>query len=237
MLRRGVARPWRRALTIDRVDGLADLLTQSAVFRNLSRAARRALVVGGSTQRVMPGRQLVIRGEPGDAAFLVLSGTLEVAIPSPDGHEVWLAELGEGAMIGEMAVLDGGPRSADVVAASEAVVLRLGKQAVLDALLAEPRVALDLLALMSARLRATNALVEGSAALDIGGRLARQLLGDPGSRRRSQADLARHISASRESVNRKLAAWQAEGLIAIRDRVIEVLDQDALERLAGLRRR
>jgi CRP-like cAMP-binding protein len=134
-----------------------------------------------------------------------------------------------------MGVLDGGARSADVRAAPRTELWRIGRQAVVQTLREEPSSALELLAMMARRLRLTDLLLQETAMLDLGGRLARLLLeADGATVALSQAEMARLIGASRERVNRKLAAWRAEGLIDIGAYGVKLLNRAALASSASL---
>jgi CRP-like cAMP-binding protein len=219
---------------MSQIEEWANQLGRSEVFEVLSQAVRQRLAASGSPIRLTHGQRLFSAGDAGDAAYLVISGELEVQLSRSDGSETYLARIRPGAVIGDMAVLDGGKRSADVVASRTSQLLRFGRQAVLDALAEEPQAALRLLAVLVGRLRETNTLVEESTALDLGARLARVLLGESGPVTRSQSDLARLVSGSRESVNRKLSVWRGEGWIEIGTRGIILRDRDALARVAGL---
>lgn len=216
------------------IDEWAAQLGRNAVFEVLSEPLRQRLAATGSPLRLAHGVRLFATGDPGDAAYLVISGELEVGLTRSDGGETWLARIGPGAVIGDMAVLDGGKRSADVVATRTSQLVRFGRQAVLEALAEEPQAALRLLAVLVSRLRAANALVEESTALDLGARLARVLLAETAAVTRSQSELARLVSGSRESVNRKLSRWRVEGWIEIGARGILVRDRVALTAAAGL---
>ncbi len=216
------------------IDEWATQLGRSPVFGTLSLAARQRLAGAGTPLKLAHGERLFAAGDPGDAAFLLLSGELEVALSRADGTETWLAQLKPGTVTGELAVIDGGSRSADVSATRSAQLLRLGRAAVLEALTTEPAAALQLLALLVDRLRAANALVEASTSLGLGARLARLLLKAEHRETRSQSELARLTAATRETVNRKLATWRAAAWIDITPRGIKVTDRAALGREAYL---
>jgi CRP-like cAMP-binding protein len=113
-------------------------------------------------------------------------------------------------------------------------LLRLSREAIMETLHEEPAAALRLLEILAARLRATNNLVEVSTSLDLGARLARILLEAERRETRSQSELARIASASRESVNRKLSQWRAVGWVDIGAAGIAVTDRAALKREAKL---
>jgi len=207
-------------------------LGRSQIFGALSEPSRLALVAAGTSVQLSRGARLFSTGDAGDAAYLLLSGELEVGLSRADGGETWLASLTAGAIIGDMAVLDGGPRAADATATRASILLRLQRAAVLAVLTAEPEATLQLVKMLVDRLRAGNALVEAVSTLDLGARLARLLLQAEHRKTRSQSDLARIAGATRESVNRKFAEWRASGWIAISSRGVEVRDAAALRRQA-----
>ena len=214
------------------LDDWALQLGRSPVFGALSPSSRSALAAAGTPVQLTRGARLFSAGDPGDAAYLLLSGELEVGLSRADGSETWLASLAAGAIIGDMAVLDGGQRSADCTATRASTLLRLHHAAVIATLAAEPEAALQLVALLVGRLRSVNALVEAASTLDIGARLARLLLEAEPRETRSQSDLARIVNTTRESVNRKFAEWRVAGWIEISPRGIKVRDAAALQRQA-----
>lgn len=208
---------------------MARLLAQSAVFASLSDAGRLALVRAGRAHALEPGAELFAAGDPSEAAYAVLAGELEVLSTAADGQEVWLAALGPGAIAGEMGVLDGGPRSAHIRAVRRSRLWRIGRETVLETLKAEPEAAVALLAEMAGRLRRTDQALHEMALGSLGARLARLLL-QAGGRplALSQGEMGRQIGASREKVNRKLAAWRAEGWIETGEFGVRVRDRPAL---------
>ncbi len=215
------------------IETWTEQLGRSPVFGALSAGARGTLAATGTMVSRPHGTRLFSAGDAGDAAYLLLSGELEIGLSRADGGETWLARLQPGAIIGDMAVLDRGSRSADVTATRTSVLLRLGGEAVRAALVAEPEAALGLLTQLAQRLRSTNGLLETSAA-DTGVRLARLLLAGGRRETRSQSDLARIIGTTRESVNRRLSTWRAAGWVGIGSRGVEICDAEALRREAQL---
>jgi len=191
-------------------------LARNEIFAALPAASRIALASVGYPIQLEKGKQLFARGDPSDCVFVVMTGELEVTRASPDGQEILLARLTQGALIGEMGILDGCSRSADAVARRRTNVWRIGRQAILQALKDEPDAALALLKLLAQRLRNTNAVLHRTAALDLGGRLARLLLDESGTGNitLSQSEMGRLIGASRERVNRKLVEWRHKRWIA-----------------------
>lgn len=195
---------------------------------------------GGSLVALEPGAFLCQAGDRGDALFVVLEGEIEVLSHSEGGRQVRLAALGRGAIVGEMAALDGGARSADMVAARRSRLWRIPRAAILEALVAEPKAAVSLVAELSRRLRAANAALEASALLDLGARIARLVLTEANALAvvpLTQTEIARRLGASREKVNRKLHAWAAEGLVEITPAGVRLLKTDSLAALIERSRR
>jgi CRP-like cAMP-binding protein len=218
-----------------RVEAWAAALGRSAVFAALSPEGRSRLAARGSIVTLNRGERLCAAGDSADAAYVVIAGELEIALARPEGADVWLAHAGAGAVVGDIALLDGGARSADMTASTSLRLLRLGREAVLEALAAEPAAALALLAHLAGLLRETNRRVEAAAAMDLPGRLAQVLLSAPsGLTPRSQSDIARFVGASRESVNRQLGRWRRAGLVTVTPAGVKVLDPARL-RDAALR--
>ncbi len=209
-------------------------LAKAELMAALSDAARARLARAGAAVSVEPGKLLFARGDKGDALYVLLEGEVEVRISNEAGRDVRIAALKPHALIGEMAVLDGGKRSADIAAIRRSRFLRISRDQALAALESEPKALLKLIAEMSRRLRAADAALEDARLLDLGGRLAQRLLdeaGDGASITLTQTELARRIGASREKVNRKLHEWADEGWIALGRSGIKIVDRDELTAL------
>ena len=212
---------------------IADALARNPVFAVLSEARRRLLATSGMSVRLEPGQALFRTGDDADAVYVVLAGELDVSVSGPDGREVWLAKLGAGAIVGEMGVLDGGARCADVCAVPNTELWRIGRRAVIETLTEEPSSGLELLAMLARRLRLTDLLLQETALMDLGARLARLFLEAPGATvALSQGEMARLIGASRERVNRKLGAWRDQGWIELGRYGVRIVDRVALGRVA-----
>jgi CRP/FNR family transcriptional regulator, cyclic AMP receptor protein len=209
-------------------------LAKAELLAALSDAGRTRLAKAGVPVTVEPGALLFSRGDKGDALYVLLEGEVEVRTSNAAGRDVRIAALKPHALIGEMAVLDGGARSADIAAIRRSRVLRISRDQAIAALESEPKALLRLLAEMSLHLRAANAALEDAQLLDLGGRLGQRLLdeaGDGTSITLTQTELARRIGASREKVNRKLHEWCDEGWISISRSGIKLTNRKELEAL------
>lgn len=209
-------------------------LAKAELLAAISDAGRARLVKAGVSVTVEPDALLFARGDKGDALYVLLEGEVEVRVSNEAGRDVRIAALKPHALIGEMAVLDGGARSADVAAIRRSRLLRISRDQAVAALESEPRALLKLIAEMSRRLRAADAALEDSQLLDLGGRLAQRLLEEAGDNALvtlTQTELARRIGASREKVNRKLREWADEGWIATSRSGIRLLKRTELAAL------
>lgn len=218
----------------EQLQGVEAALAKAELLAALSEAGRARLARAGVPVTVEPGALLFARGDKGDALYVLLEGEVEVRISNAAGRDVRIASLKPHALIGEMAVLDGGQRSADIAAIRRSRVLRISRDQAIAALESEPKALLQLLAEMSRRLRAADSALEDSQLLDLGGRLAQRLLeeaGDGTSITLTQTELARRIGASREKVNRKLHEWVDEGWIALSRSGIKLTARKQLEAL------
>jgi CRP-like cAMP-binding protein len=203
-----------------------------------------AVAACAQRRRYPRGSVVFLRGEPGDAIYVVEAGRVKIALTSPQGKELVLGLLGPGDFFGELAVFDGEPRSADAIAAEDSRLLVIHRADFRRDLEARPRMAVELVAVLSRRLRRDAELIEDAAFLDVAGRLARALLrlaeaeGQPAgagtliARRLTQAELAGLVGATRESVGKWLGAFERQGLVARRGGRITVLRPDALGRRA-----
>lgn len=131
------------------------MIAEIPLFAALSRRHLGKVASVASTKRYAPGSTLAVVGKPADAFYVILDGQVRVEAP---GRTI---ELGAGDFFGEMALIDGEPRSATVVAAADLFVMMIPRTKFLKLLEAEPKIALAILATLSRRLRA----VQSAAAL------------------------------------------------------------------------
>lgn len=212
---------------------IAAALAKGSMFGVFGEDACRRLAAAGSPIDLISGAVLFQTGDPGDAAYLILAGELEVRTQSIDGREVRISGLGPGALVGEMAALDGEPRSADVAAARNSRLWRFPRAALIDALEADPKAALALLAELSRRLRGANAALEAGRLLDLGGRLAQLLIAQQSGQgvvSMTQTEMARRLGFSREKVNRKLHQWAEAGWVEMSAAGVRVVNAVSLTR-------
>ncbi len=204
-----------------------------------------ALLAAGASRRFARGRPLLHQGQAPDTVLLLRSGQVKVFTTTSAGREVVLAVRGAGELLGELAALDGRPRSASVIALEDVDALVLTPGAFLAFLASHPAAAMALLGMLSRRLRDADVKRTGFTALTTLGRVAERLLElaerfgteEDGSiridLRLSQEELAGWTGASLESVGRALATMRSLHWIETRRREIRVLDVEALRAAAS----
>jgi CRP-like cAMP-binding protein len=154
---------------------------------------------------------------------------------------------GPGDVIGEVALMDSEPRSASVVALEPSELLTLHRRDLLPFLERHPKVAIHMASVMAQRVRALSQHTEEAQFMALPARMAKKLLrlsevyGKESSEggvdidiRLSQQDLADLVGTTRESVNKQLRAWEADGLVRLKRSRIGVLDEDALEEISAM---
>ena len=190
------------------------------------------------------GEVIFHQGDPGDTMHLMRGGRVKVVIPAETGDEAVLAILGPGDCFGELAVIDGGSRSASVVAMEQVETLVLGRQDFLGFFRSNSEAAERLVVNLARTIRRVNEDIADLAFLDLPGRLAKKLLdladthGAPTDGGKgveiavplTQEELAGMIGATRPSVNKVLGWYEDQGAIQRRGRKIASLKPDMLRR-------
>ena len=233
-------------------------LERCVLFQHVDVAGLDACIACLRLRRFRRDETIFHQGDPGDALYIVASGTVKVLLPAPNtGEPAILATLGRGQFFGELAMLDGEPHSASVVALEPTETLVLGRDDFGRLFEAEPSIRRSLVLALSRELRRLTDHVEALHFLDLPGRLALRIAdlarsaasdgaatipdssGGPTGEVRldwpyTQAELAGMVGGSRESVNRLLADFVGRGLIRFEQDTLVVPDAG---RLAGEARR
>lgn len=218
---------------------LIDGLDERSLLRAFGNDELQELLRSAARRDLKRNEVIIHQGDDEDFAVFLLSGHLKVSMVSANGREIILSYAEPGDILGEIALIDRGPRTASVTAIEPAIVLILPARAVEAAALANPRSMLRMMQIMAGRIRALNLTVEGDRAFSMAARLARVLVrlmtGEEGGKLRlnpSQSDLGAFAGMSRENVNRQLAEWEDMGLLRRLGRTIEIQDADFFRDLA-----
>jgi len=222
------------------------LLAGVSIFSSLSDTELDELLGATSSRRVARGEVLFRKGDPGRQLYGVVEGRLRIYATGPDGKEMVFHIADPGDVIGEIALLDSNPRSANVVALEAAELLTLDRRDFLPFLDRHPRVAVRLAELLAARVRRLSELAEDSILLALRARLAKRLLAlarhygvetSEGTRielKLPQQALGEMVGTSRESINKQLREWTQGGLVRFERGTVTVLDERGLAALATL---
>ena len=220
------------------------MLASHFLLRHLRPEELQRLAAGAQTARHQRGSTIFQKGDAGSSLMAVVRGRVKICTYSNDGKELVLNILGQGGLFGEIAVLDGRPRTADAVALEETDLLVLERAQLLPFLTTNPEIAGRLFAVLCQKLRQTSEHLEDALLREAPSRVARGLLRlaetfgqeRPGGTRLdiklSQGQIGSLIGVSRESVNKHLGDWTRSGHLAMEEGCIVIRDRALLERVA-----
>ena len=212
----------------------ATILAMNPIFSGLDAAAIGAIARRCQMRRLPAGQILFAKGDPGDALYGVRRGQVRVETGTTGGERLTIEVFGPGDLFGEIAVLDGRPRTADAIAQEDTELLVLPRADFLMTLERDGRLAIRIIELLCERLRLTNERTEQMIFQSLPVRLARRLstlAQDYGTDLQiTQDELARLVGVTRESINRQLQEWRANGIVKLgRGRISVDLDRLSAE--------
>lgn len=211
------------------------LLATTHLFQGLQEAVRNRVSSYSAVKTFPRGRAIFSKGDDGNALFVVSDGVVQLSVPSLEGKSAVYSHVGAGDVFGEIALLDGSPRSTDAVAFTACTLVVIERRDFLQALQDHPEIAMRIIEILCARLRRTTTQVEDLMFLDLKRRVAKTLLvmssGSMQALTITQGDLSQIVGMSREMVNRQLQVWDREGWISVGRRRINVLRPDCLGQL------
>jgi CRP/FNR family transcriptional regulator/CRP/FNR family cyclic AMP-dependent transcriptional regulator len=215
-----------------------ELLKGVPLFEGLNEGELSALSQVALHRVFPPDRVVIMAEDEGDTLFVIAKGQVKVSIVSEDGREVILSILGQGDFFGEMSLLDGHPRSANVTTMQETELLMVRRPDFLRLIQNTPQIAVKLLAVLASRLRKTDRKIEGLALSDVTGRITQTLLqlaeeqGSPTpegvliSNRPTHQDLANMSGTTRETVSRVLKRLENQGYLVSKGKDLLVVGPD-----------
>jgi CRP/FNR family transcriptional regulator, cyclic AMP receptor protein len=209
-----------------------NLLRNVPLFRGLAEGELAALADAASNQRFPRDARVISEADEGETFFVLSKGKVKVTLSGPDGREVILTMLGPGSFFGDMSLLDGRPRSANVTTMAASELLTLRRTDFLDLIRRKPQIAVEVIRTLASRLRKANHQIAGLSFLGIVDRVCDALLGlfdEHGEEtaeglvihdRPTHQILADMTGATRETVSRALRRLEEGGYIAIRGRTV-----------------
>jgi CRP-like cAMP-binding protein len=216
------------------VSGIAAALSKTVLFDGLDEHDLARLAGIARESVLQPTAVLFEQGDESDGLYVVISGILRIYLTAGDGREATINLLEDGEVIGEIAIIDGLPRSAGVAALTEARLVFIPREPFLELLGTSTKLARQIILMLCERLRAANAQVDQAIFHDLRHRLLvllRQLAVIHGRVEQdvsivdldlTQGTLAQMLGASREAVNKQLRALAKEGRLRMDGPNIEV---------------
>jgi CRP/FNR family cyclic AMP-dependent transcriptional regulator len=214
------------------------LLEQIPLFEAFKPSERQHLAALLRKHTVKKGDVLFRKGDEGNALYIIVKGRIKIALTSNQEDEITLAVFQNGDFFGEMALLDGMPRSADAVAAETTQLYILNRSDFLSFLIHNEEAVKSILHVLSIRLRKTDNLLGETAFLNVSVRLIKRLLDlletqgyrEAGSTavkiHVTQKELASLVGVSRESINKKLKGLSKRGVLTTGRNMITIKDPE-----------
>ena len=217
----------------------ADHLRNVPIFSDLSDSDLTKIALKMVPREYGKGKMILLEESHGESFFIITSGAVKVTRLSDDGREVILAILGESDFFGEMSLLDGAGRSANIVANETAIMLTLSRRDFLECLESYPKIAISLLEELAIRLRKSDQQIESLSLSDSEQRIGITLIRlaeEFGTIKQGnvfiknlpfQQDIANMAGTSRETVSRTLKLLEDKSLIMKENRVLTIFNFDS----------
>ncbi|MDQ1711301.1 MAG: family transcriptional regulator, cyclic receptor protein [Frankiaceae bacterium] len=227
------------------MEDAARLLRETALFSGIDQRTAEEVARRMVRRTLRRGQPLFHQGDRGDALYVVVDGSVAVVVSSENGDRMVLTTLHPPDSLGEIALLDGGNRSASAEAVEETTTLVLSRAAFLELLRDHPPLAEQLLRSLGALVRRLSEQASDFVFLDLPGRVAKVLVrlaedsgpevaGVPVEVAVTQGRLAEMAGGSRQSVNQILQSFQQRGLIEVQGRRVLICRPEQLRRRGGL---
>jgi CRP/FNR family transcriptional regulator, cyclic AMP receptor protein len=221
--------------------GESSMLAGLSLFAGMDPAAADSLRSGSVSRNLSHGAAIFRNGDDGASLFVVSAGIVRISRTTGAGRGVVFNLVGPGDIFGEVALLDGSPRTADATAVTDCDLIEIDGRAFLTLMRTQPQIAPELLQVLCRSLRRTTEQFEDIVSLDVEVRLAKALLSlaergalsDGHGIACTQNDLSLMVGASRETTNRQLRSWAARQWIRLERKRIVVLAAEPLARIAA----
>ena len=217
------------------------IIERNSLFRGLPAATLTRVAALATRRHYDEGAGIFMRGDPGDSLCGVVTGRVRISSSGPGGKEVFLNIMEPGDAFGEIALLDGSPRTASATAMARTELMVIQRDAFFALLNTQPQLAAHLIQLLCKRVRWTAEQMEDSALLSVPARLAKRLLSLASAFGRdvesgtkvslSQEELAQFLGLSRQIVNQHLQTWRAKEWISLGRGSVTIDDPRALQKV------
>jgi len=220
-----------------------DFLKYVPIFAELDQSTLDKIADLGNFRKFEKDNVILLENETGSALFVIVTGKVKVSRTSDDGREVILTILGESDFFGEMAILDGQNRSANVTAIDDTELFLIQRSDFLDLLYNHPEVSISLLQELTKRLRGADMKIKSLSLKDAEGKVATvilQLADDIGKIKQGvveidklpfQHDLANMAGTSRETISRTLHTFAKKGLIELEGTKLRIINYEKFKEM------
>jgi CRP/FNR family transcriptional regulator, cyclic AMP receptor protein len=213
------------------------LIRNHPLFRHLGAATLEQLAARMIKKAVRRGAVIFAKGDPGVGLIGVMRGSVKISVMAADGREAVFNIVNAGEIFGEMALLDGRPRSADATAMADCDLVSMDRGTFIATLRGEPDGLLKVIEFLCARLRRTNEQVQDVMFLNAPARLAKTLLqlADKQERKAkiTQRDISQIIGLSREMTNKQLRIWERANWVKLERGGVVLVQPRQLEKIAA----
>ena len=227
--------------TAKRFPDKLSLLRNHLLFRDLPSPIIDRIGSYMKIRKIPRGVTIFTKGDPGTGLMGVLNGSVKISVASADGRDIVLNIIQAGEVFGEIALLDGHPRTADATAMSDCELMVIERRDFIQFLRGQPEMGLKFIEILCSRLRRTSEQIQDLTFLNLPMRLAKALLqlssqvnaSTPRSKVAiTQREISQIIGRSRESTNKQLRTWAKRGLITLDRGGLTVLAPEQLLAIA-----
>jgi len=220
-----------------------EILRLVPIFSELDDEIIEKLVSLGRIKEYDKDAIIFLENETGNAMFIIIEGKVKVSRVSDDGREVILSILDEADFLGEMALLDGQARSANIIAIEKSKLFIIQRKDFIDLLAQHPNVSVSLLQELTKRIRIADMKIKSLSLKDAEGKVASvilQLADDMGKIRHGaveierlpmQQDLANMAGTSRETISRVMNTFKKKGFIELDGNKLKIMDYTKFKEL------
>jgi CRP/FNR family cyclic AMP-dependent transcriptional regulator len=220
-------------------DSILAALTEIGIFKTLADPDRQRLSSFLRKKSFDPNQTIFTQGETGCGLYLIRKGRVKICADDWQGNELIFTYLSSGDTLGEIAILDGLPRSATAVAITPTDTLYLDRTDFLEFLKTSPEACIDIIISLCKSMRRVSIHLEEISFLDVSGRIARNLISITSKEKPystcavSQEELANMVGASRVAVNKILNSFVDLGFIQLARKKITILNEHELKRIGN----
>lgn len=208
-----------------------DVLKNNDLFRDLGQEVLDKIAQLTTKKTVLKNTLIIGEGDPSNSLYLILSGSVKVALSSEDGKEMIITTLQMGEHFGELSLLDEAPRSTDITALEKSTLLIIHRADFFRLMEKNPMIAANVIKYLCQRVRLITQIAQSLALMDVYGRLVKLVysMAEAGENGKMEVllpmtrkEIASRIGSSREMVSRIMAGLEEGGYLTITKKKITI---------------